>query len=651
MDMACLKMWILRPPLIRYFFFNLHCLKNMRKPKKPGIEKKQTKSDSTFFSLLFCVKQIFKFYKITLSSTLRLVQLIILEKKKDKMIADNQNVSVDINSLQQQQQQQQSEQQQQQQQQPQTQSKPTYRPSDPPRSIIMFDGVCNVCDGFVQFVYPRDTKKRFSYQALQTAKGIEILNYYGIPADLSTIVLIEEETGKHYTKSTAVLRILYYLQNPYPLMYSFYYMPTFLRDFCYGQFAKYRYLVMGKKDTCMIHPGLKDRFVDWRSPILEELEPDETKEIALNNGVALTPPMGWNTWNHFGCETSQINATLIIETAMAMVTSGMAAVGYEYVNLDDCWLAKERDAQGRLQADPIRFPDGIAPLAAYVHSLGLKMGIYGDVGNQTCAGFPGSENYLALDAKTYASWGIDYVKMDGCNFPVDEMKEIYTDLSQYLNATGRPMVYSCSWPAYAQGEYVNFTYVGEICNLWREFDDINDNFDTWTAILDQMMSTGRAPFAGPGNWNDPDMLEIGNGGQTTTEYTSFFSLWSIIAAPLIAGNDLRFMSQDTIDILTNSEVIQVDQDPLGIQGTRIFQQNGNEIWSRQLVGGNTAVVLFNRGSSTSTITLTSQLLNIPSTTKLLTRDLWQHKSAGIFQGSMSFSVPSHGCVMLKLSPQ
>eukprot|EP01133_Synstelium_polycarpum_P014382 gene14382-16970_t len=369
---------------------------------------------------------------------------------------------------------------------------------------------------------------------------------------------------------------------------------------------------------------------------------------ALDNGVLLTPPMGWNTWNHFGCETSEINADLIYETAMAMVTSGMAAVGYNYISLDDCWLAPTRDANGRLQADPVRFPGGIAPLANYVHSLGLKMGIYGDVGNATCAGFPGSENNLELDAKTFAEWGIDYVKMDGCNFPVSDMKQTYTELSQALNATGRPMGYSCSWPAYAQGEFVDFNYVASICNLWREFDDINDSFDTWTAILDDMESTNRAQFAGPGHWNDPDMLEIGNGGQNTTEYTSFFSLWAIMAAPLIAGNDLRSMTPETIAILTNAEVIAVDQDVLGIQGTRISQEGTNEIWSRKLVDG-TAVVLFNRGAETASITLTAELLNISASTQLAIRDLWQHESAGVFQGSASYTIEPHACVMLKLT--
>ncbi|GAM23916.1 hypothetical protein SAMD00019534_070910 [Acytostelium subglobosum LB1] len=370
---------------------------------------------------------------------------------------------------------------------------------------------------------------------------------------------------------------------------------------------------------------------------------------ALDNGVARTPPMGWNTWNHYGCNTSAINADLLINTAMAMVTSGMAKAGYQYISLDDCWLATERDAQGRLQPDPVRFPQGIAPIADYIHSLGLKMGIYEDVGNMTCAGYPGSENNLELDAKTFAEWGIDYVKMDGCNFPVDDMKQTYTELSQALNATGREMVYSCSWPAYAQNEDVNFTYVASICNLWREFDDIRDDWDAWTSILDQMEATNRAPFAGPGHWNDPDMLEIGNGGQTYTEYQSFFSLWSIIAAPLIAGNDLTSMTQETIEILTNIEVIAVDQDPLGIQGTRVYQSGTNEIWLRQLVNDELAVVLFNRGSATSTITLTSSIINVPSNQKYLARDLWRHGSVGFFENSLAFPVESHGVVMLKLT--
>ncbi|EGG17735.1 putative alpha-N-acetylgalactosaminidase [Cavenderia fasciculata] len=501
-----------------------------------------------------------------------------------------------------------------------------YKPSNPPKMIIMFDGVCNVCDTFVHFVYPRDVNKKFSFQALQTTKGREIQNYYGVPTDLSTVILIDEETATYTSKSTAVLRIMYHLQSPYSYLYQFHYLPAFFRDFCYSTFARYRYLLMGKKDT------LK----------------------GLNNGVAITPPMGWNTWNHFGCDTSEINSQLIYETATAMVTSGMAAVGYEYINLDDCWLAKERDADGRLQADPIRFPQGIAPLADYVHSLGLKMGIYEDVGNLTCGGYPGSENYFEIDMKTFAEWGMDYVKMDGCYFPVDDMEETYTQLSEILNATGRPMVYSCSWPTYAfvNNQTVNFTYIGEICNLWREFDDIRDNFDSWTGILDQMMQYNRAPYASPGHWNDPDMLEIGNGGQTTAEYQSFFSLWSIIAAPLIAGNDIRNMSADIINILTNADIIAVDQDALGIQGQRAYQSGTSEVWTRPLVGGAIAAVLFNRGEQPATIELTSDILQVSSNSQFLMRDLWQKTApTQVFQGSSSFSnIDAHAVIMLKLSP-
>eukprot|EP01132_Coremiostelium_polycephalum_P009645 gene9645-11826_t len=377
--------------------------------------------------------------------------------------------------------------------------------------------------------------------------------------------------------------------------------------------------------------------------------------LSLNNGLALTPPMGWNTWNYFGCNTSEINEKLIIDTAISMVKFGMKNVGYEYINLDDCWLAKTRDANGKLQPDPERFPSGILFLSNFIHSLGLKMGIYGDIGTQTCAGYPGSENYLLIDSQTYSEWGIDYVKMDGCNFPVQDMKDAYTQLSNYLNQTNRPMVYSCSWPTYAYVENVtiSFSYVADICNLWREFDDISDSFTSWTSILDDMASAtpSRNLYAGPGHWNDIDMLEVGNGGQTTTEYTSHFSLWAILAAPLIAGNDLRSMSQDTIDILTNQDVIDIDQDPLGQQGVRVYKNGDSEIWARNLVDDCIAVVLFNRGATTSTITLDLSLIpNVPTNSKYQLYDVWQHEKTGYITNTSDFQVQSHGVVMLKLSP-
>ncbi|KAN0029525.1 hypothetical protein ACTA71_007654 [Dictyostelium dimigraforme] len=375
----------------------------------------------------------------------------------------------------------------------------------------------------------------------------------------------------------------------------------------------------------------------------------------LSNGLALTPPMGFNYWNFDECKTKLINETMMMNTAYAMSTNGMSKVGYEYVNLDDCWMAKTRDENGNLRPDPIRFPNGIKYLADYIHSLGLKFGIYGDIGSKTCKGYPGSEDYLEQDAKMFAEWGVDFVKMDGCNMQVSDMKKAYTDLGKYLQETGRPMVYSCSWPTYAYVENITmpFDYIEGICNLWREFQDIRDNFTEWTQILDEMEDSipKRSQFAGPSHFNDPDMLEIGNGFENDIEYKSMFSLWSIIAAPLIAGNDIVTMSKETLEILINEEVIQVNQDPLGIQGNRVYKDQQLEVYQRQLINNSFAIVLFNRGDVDADITITSDMLNLTNHQNYIIRDLWTHTDNGTFSDTFTTSVQSHGIVMIKLSPK
>ncbi|KAM9956841.1 hypothetical protein ACTFIR_003576 [Dictyostelium discoideum] len=375
----------------------------------------------------------------------------------------------------------------------------------------------------------------------------------------------------------------------------------------------------------------------------------------LSNGLALTPPMGFNYWNFDGCKTNLINETMMMDTAYEMSTNGMSKVGYEYVNLDDCWMAKTRDENGNLRADPIRFPHGIKYLSDYIHSLGLKFGIYGDIGSETCQGYPGSENYLEQDAKQFAEWGVDFVKMDGCNMKVSDMKKAYTDLGQYLQNTGRPMVYSCSWPTYAYVQNITmpFDYIEGICNLWREFQDVTDNFTEWTQILDEMEDSvpKRSQFAAPGSFNDPDMLEIGNGLENVVEYKSMFSLWSIIAAPLIAGNDIISMSKETLEILINEEVIQVNQDPLGIQGNRVYKNQKLEVYQRTLINNSYAIALFNRGDTNSDITITSEMLNLTNHQNYNIRDLWSHTDNGTFSDTFTASVQPHGTVLIKLSPK
>src|SRR6266849_1019285 len=279
----------------------------------------------------------------------------------------------------------------------------------------------------------------------------------------------------------------------------------------------------------------------------------------LDNHVARTPPMGWNSWNHFGFDVS---ALLIRETADAMVASGLRDAGYQYVVIDDCWQV-ERDARGRLVADSARFPGGMKPLADYVHSRGLKFGLYTDAGRRTCQGRPGTYGSEEVDARTFAEWGVDYVKEDWCNAEGLDAPTQYAKFRDALARTGRPIVLSiCEW-----GTNQPWEWGPKTGNLWRTTDDIEDGWPAMLVNLD--LSAQHAYTAGPGAWNDPDMLEVGNGGMTDDEYRAHVSLWAILAAPLIAGNDIRAMAPATRDVLTNREVIAVDQDSLGVEGALV----------------------------------------------------------------------------------
>src|SRR5450755_2251877 len=313
-----------------------------------------------------------------------------------------------------------------------------------------------------------------------------------------------------------------------------------------------------------------------------------------DDNLALTPPMGWNSWNKFGCDVSE---TLIQSMADAIVSSGMRDVGYQYVVIDDCWQVS-RDTQGNIVADPKRFPSGIKALAAYIHAKGLKFGIYSDAGTETCAGRPGSRGHVYQDAAQYASWGVDYLKYDWCKTGTENAQAAYTTMRNALDATGRPIVFSmCEW-----GTSKPWLWAKNVGNLWRTTGDITDCWDCqteysygFTRILD--MQDGLESYAGPGHWNDPDMLEVGNKGMSLTEYRTHFTLWSVLAAPLIAGNDIRSMPPEIKEILTNPEVIAVNQDPLGKQGRRVRKDATTEVWSKQMKDGSRAVVLFNRGSA------------------------------------------------------
>jgi alpha-galactosidase len=372
---------------------------------------------------------------------------------------------------------------------------------------------------------------------------------------------------------------------------------------------------------------------------LPSLTPSPT--VPAWDNLALTPPMGWNSFNHFGCNMDE---TVIREIADSMVSSGMRAAGYRYVNLDDCWMAPTRDAGGSLQADPKKFPSGIKALADYVHAKGLKLGIYLDRGTKTCSGYPGSYGHEIQDAKLLASWEVDFLKYDNCS-PVGNFVTDYQKMSNALKATGRPILFSmCTWGF--PGYWIIGSTVG---HMWRTTSDIQDNWPRMLIILDA--NNVYASFAGPGHWNDPDMLEVGNGGMSDLEYQSHFTMWAIMAAPLIAGNDLRSMSQAIRDILTAPEVIAVDQDVLGIQGTRISETAASykpEIWSKTLSGVNTrAVVLFNRSEAAVDITVSWSDLGLPSGAAAV-RDLWNRTDQGIFQNRYTANVLPHGVVLIKV---
>lgn len=354
--------------------------------------------------------------------------------------------------------------------------------------------------------------------------------------------------------------------------------------------------------------------------------------------LAQTPPMGWNSWNHFGCD---INEEIIKEMADAMVASGMKEAGYDYIVIDDCWMDSTRTAQGHLQADPERFPHGIKWLADYVHSQGLKLGIYESAGTKTCQGYPGSLDHEQTDAQTFAEWGIDYIKYDNCYNQRRPLIERYTAMQKALHATGAPIVYSiCEW-----GWRRPWEWAPAIGHLWRTTGDIRDNWSSVMTILDRQVGLYR--YAGPGHWNDPDMLEVGNGGMTTTEYRAHFSLWTLLAAPLMAGNDLRHMSSETQDILTNEEVIAVNQDPAGKQGRKIRDAGAQEVWVKPMSDGSRAVVLLNRSRDAAFMTTSARALDLPDASTYTIRDLWaheQHPSKALIRAR----VPAHGAAMFRV---
>jgi alpha-galactosidase len=359
---------------------------------------------------------------------------------------------------------------------------------------------------------------------------------------------------------------------------------------------------------------------------------------ALNNGLARTPQMGWNSWNWFGCS---INETIFRATAQAIVDTGLAKAGYQYVNLDDCW-AGSRDSSGILHEDPVSFPSGIKALSAFVHSLGLKFGLYSDAGFQTCAGRPGSLGYEKNDANLWASWEVDYMKYDNCYTDGTKPEVRYPVMRDALNATGRPILYSMCEANY-DAEY---SWAPAVGNSWRTTNDINDHWDSMVFNLDQNDEGWK--YAAPGGWNDPDMLEVGNGGMNSSEYQAHFSLWALVKSPLIVGCDVTKISADALRILTNTEVIGVNQDPLGVQGHKISNASGLEVWAGPLVDGAVAAVLFNRSPVRSAISFTFSSVGLTFQVAAV-RDLWAHEDLGIFFNEFTASVDPHAAVMVKLT--
>jgi alpha-galactosidase len=376
-------------------------------------------------------------------------------------------------------------------------------------------------------------------------------------------------------------------------------------------------------------------------------------------GLAMTPPMGWNSWNKFQCN---VDENMIRQQADAMVLTGMKDAGYTYINIDDCWHG-DRDSLGFIHPDAKRFPSGMKALADYVHSKGLKIGIYSDAGSNTCGGRPGSRGYEFQDAKTYASWGIDYLKYDWCNTEGLKQEGAYKTIAAALQNAGKPIVLSiCEW-----GQSNPWRWASNVGHLWRTTGDITNQWEgiksmgDWHALSVMKILEGQdslRKYAGPGHWNDPDMLEVGN-GMPLNEDRAHFSMWAMIAAPLIAGNDLRSMSPEVKEILTNKEVIGINQDALGIQGYKYAALDSVETWLKPLKDGAWAVAFLNRKSTPQQVafdwqdkvitdTLSRAMLNAKANTYTL-RNVWLKKDAGDTKNPLKAMVPAHDVLVLRLN--
>jgi alpha-galactosidase len=383
------------------------------------------------------------------------------------------------------------------------------------------------------------------------------------------------------------------------------------------------------------------------------------------DGLALTPPMGWNSWNHYGCN---IDEKLIHQTADAMVASGLRDAGYAYVTLDDCWHG-ERDEAGNIQPDPVRFPSGMKALGDYLHQRGLKFGIYSDAGAKTCGGRPGSQGHEFQDAAQYARWGVDYLKYDWCNTGSGAAqrnpREAYATMSRAIAAAGRPMVLSiCEW-----GENQPWLWGKESGHLWRTTGDITNCWDcvvhhgNWKSsgilpILDQQMDI--RGHSGPGGWNDPDMMEVGNLA-TDKENRSHFAMWAMLSAPLIMGTDVPDLREEVRKILTNPRIIAIDQDPLGIAALRWLTMPGLEVWAKPLTHGEWAIAALNRGDAARNYrlgwseyqledNLNSRRADFSRETFAI-EDSWDGKNVGSTAEPLEIHLEPHDTLVFRLKPQ
>ena len=378
-------------------------------------------------------------------------------------------------------------------------------------------------------------------------------------------------------------------------------------------------------------------------------------------GLSETPAMGWNSWNEFACD---VDEDLIKETADAMVESGMREAGYEYVNIDDCWHG-ERDENGFIQANKEKFPSGMKALADYVHSKGLKLGIYSDAGWQTCGGFPGSRGYEFQDAQQYAEWGIDYLKYDWCNTEGLAAEGAYMTMRDALAKAGRPILFSiCEW-----GDNQPWEWAQDVGHSWRISGDIYPCFDceykheggwsSWgvTKIIDMRKEQEIRQYSGHGHWNDYDMMEVGN-GMTAGEDRAHFGMWAMLNSPLIAGNDIRNMSKQTVDILTNKDIIALNQDPEGVEAWRYTVMDSTGVWVKPLANGDIAVAFLNRSSEEHRInfTWTNHVFNDPhfqyrfdfTEADYSIKDLWAGKRMGTTKKPTQFTVPGHDLKIYRL---